>query len=126
MIRRLSAPTNRRLALIACAWLLLLAQTLGLAHRVLHGSHGSSAGTVVAAEAAPAAHHHHHGWFDHDDGDGPQCQLYDHLAAGDLLTAAVAAVATLPPVPVPAAFHAAWQLATQAAGFLARGPPTLR
>jgi len=79
-------PFHRRLAL---AWLLaaalLLAQTLGLAHQVLHAPGG-------AQDTALFGHH-----------DGADCQLFDHLGHGD----ALAATALLPLPQAPAAAPAA-------------------
>ena len=73
-------PPRRRLA---CAWLLaaalLLAQTLGLAHQVLH------APGVLSGDQGSALFGHH---------DGAECQLFDHLSHGDML---VAAALPLPP-----------------------------
>jgi hypothetical protein len=85
---------------------LLLAQWLGLAHGVQH------APVMKASSAA---------WF--DDHDEPDCRLFDQAAHGDLLVAGAGTVpAELPPLP-PVPRHAAWLLAHQAAGALARGPP---
>lgn len=113
MDRRAFLIAHRRwLPLLLAA--LLLAQTLGLVHRVLH----RPAGATVAS-AADVRHD-----FGHDDGD-PQCRLYDQLAQGDLAFGC----ATLPLVPaLPAGCVGALpagRLAPQAAGFLARGPPSL-
>lgn len=70
-----STMTPRRR--LAFAWLLaaalLLAQTLGLAHQVLHAP-GALSG---ANESALFGHH-----------DGAECQLFDHLSHGDMLVAA--------------------------------------
>jgi hypothetical protein len=99
---------------------LVLAQALGALHRIAHPP-GSGA-TVVAAAVAQD------GWLldlfaGHDDDGG--CELFDQLTHGDALCAAHG----LPlPSPLPLSHpvvHAGWQLAGQAAGFLARGPPTL-
>ena len=105
-------------ALIAA---LVLLQTLGLMHRIVHA--GTAAAAVHAnAGVAPAA------WAEtlfagHDKGSA--CALYDQLlqphAAVDTACAAKPAFAP----PRPADQHRAWQLALQAHGFLARGPPAL-
>lgn len=112
---------NRRaLPILRLGWplllaALLLAQALGLVHRVLH----APAGAVVSAHAADEAH-----GFGHDAGD-PQCRLYDQLAGGDLACGAPAGmVPTLRPAE-PVSAPPAGRLAPQASGFLARGPPSL-
>ena len=96
----------------ALALALVLAQTLGALHRVAHadgaGGHGGWEQALFAGDHA-----------------GGGCDLYDALSTGDALCAD-AGVPMAQPVPVaPVRRHAGWQLAAQAAGFLARGPPAL-
>ena len=114
MDRRAFITAHRRwLPLLLAA--LLLAQTLGLVHRVLHRPGG---GTVVSA--ADGRQHA----FGHDDGDS-QCRLYDQLAQGDLAFGSVTlSVAPALPAGCVGALPAG-RLAPQAAGFLARGPPSI-
>lgn len=92
---------------------LLLAQTLGLVHRVLHAPATTAAATHDAG--APG--------FGHDAGDG-QCRLYDQLAHGDLAFGAMPALAVVPLPAATAGVPPAGRLAPQASGFLARGPPS--
>lgn len=94
----------------------------GLTHDHPH-AHPQGHDTVPLADGqAPQAA----GWlqqlFD-ADGHAASCVLYDQLAHADgLLTVPLS---WLPPAWVPGtlAWQACWQLAAQAAGYLARGPP---
>ena len=134
-------PLLRRLSLHRHTWLVLvlvalLAQTLGLLHRQAHGPAGHD-GPQQVASAAGAAHDHaipgHTSEAEHGSGwlqqlfsgeaDQASCALYDQLTHADLLP--VLPLQSVPTVRVPAVppFHAHWQLAAQALGFLARGPP---
>jgi hypothetical protein len=122
--RRLSDRLHRAI-LIAALVALALAQTLGALHAIVHAPRLASTGSgaVLERAAAPrtdwlAALFTGHAHADH------ACDLYDQLSHADMLPAVLPA---LPPVlpPVAAdAVHVAWRLASQAAGFLARGPPT--
>lgn len=94
---------------------LVLAQTLGALHRVAHP--GDDGATAASADWVLDL------FADHDH-DGA-CELFDQLTHGDALCAASAAPLPSPPPPAPVMRHAAWQIAAQAAGFLARGPPLL-
>jgi hypothetical protein len=121
-----SSRTRRPTALIAAVLVaLVLVQSLGLLHRFAHAPRGPADVVSVSVSVAGTATA---GWlktlFAGHDQDGA-CDVYDQLAHADLL-AGVAPV-TLPaiePMP-PATPHHAWQIAAQAAGFLARGPPSL-
>jgi len=120
-----TAPHRRTRALITLSVIaLLLAQMLGLLHRIEHAGRGHLAALSVAANAqtakAPSALKLLFG--SHDAGS---CDLYDQVTHGDALW--TTATLTLPAafVPAPAEVHRAWHLAAQSAGFLARGPPTL-
>jgi hypothetical protein len=87
---------------------LLLAQALGLVHRVWH------APGLAGPEAAAFDGHAH---------DTPECRLIDQLAHADGLAGADF-VPALPPRPAPLATPPrSPALAAQAAGALARGPP---
>lgn len=96
---------------------LVLTQLLGVAHRAMsgHATHSAQAGDAGPhlLKALFAGHH--------DDRD---CKVYDQWAHADLadVSAAVQAVGLPGETPV-VATHRAWQIAAQAAGFLARGPP---
>ncbi len=98
----------------ALAWALvlamLLAQGLGLWHRVQHGPAVGLAHSLRVLAAAPEVGAvaavgqaraeggaHHAGLFGHATGEDAQCQLYDHASSGlGLLAAAAAAAAPLP------------------------------
>lgn len=111
-------PVNRRRWLPPLLALLLLVQTLGLLHRVLHAP-GRHAVAHVTAQSGGAASP-----FGHDDGD-LQCQLYDQLAHADLAFGAAPVLAVIVPAHAREGVPPAGRLAPQAAGFLARGPPSL-
>jgi hypothetical protein len=130
--------SRRRLALaVAVAIALVLAQWLGMVHQVVHhgasraGGHFGERVSVHAGEH-PRAHdvgrtrdHRFGGVFDgHDDG-GTHCHLYDQLAHADALSAMPCDVPDVTPPHAAPAVHASWQLAAEAAGALARGPPCL-
>lgn len=108
------------LGLLVCAC--LLAQTLGLVHRVQHG--GRSAPEALAVASAPQADAHPHLFAGH--ARATDCQLYDHLGLAELLATA--------PLPALATVHAALAVARLPAGiaarlalaFQARAPPVLR
>lgn len=104
---------HRPLAAFLAVTALLLAQALGLAHRVAHAPH-AHAGTVASA-------------FDiqHDEGSA-ECRLVDQAAFGDAVTTPVV-LAGLPPAgPEPAlgALPAAVAKAS-AQPYRARGPPSI-
>lgn len=104
---RASTFLRRQLHLLLA--LVLLAQTLGLVHRVLHARADHP---VAAASSA----------FGHDAGD-LDCRLFDQLAHADIAFGIAALpIVQVQPLP-PAAVLPAGRLAPQASGFLARGPP---
>jgi hypothetical protein len=96
---------------------LLFAQMLGLVHRVAHPSNEAAA--TLSAPAAPGAHAL---WDGHDDGS--QCRLYDQLAHADLVVDTPGVGSVTATAAVACASPRGWRLAAQAAGFLARGPPS--
>lgn len=104
---------------------LVLVQTLGLMHRIVH-LHGRSQPADVPAVSADSGNSE--SWvkalFEGHDSER-DCAQYDQLSHGDLAwdsTVPAAHVAAGLPVVV---HHPGWHLAAQAAGFLARGPPAL-
>jgi len=113
MHRRLvPLPLRRPLAgLLICA--LLLTQALGLLHRVLHADGPSHPAHDHGRIEALFDHHH-------DLGD---CQIFDQLSHADGAGFAFVEPGAMPPSPPPAAALQTLQLAAQAAGYLARGPP---
>lgn len=127
-----TASSRRTRTLIAISVVaLLLAQLLGLLHRIEHAGRGHLPSLAVAAKAdlatlatlsakAPSALKLLFG--SHDAGS---CDLYDQVTHGDALSTATAPLPAPAFTEAPAEVHPAWHLAAQAAGFLARGPPAL-
>jgi len=131
-----SFPSNRRRGFaFVLALALVTVQMLGLAHRVVHADREAlaveavsiSRGTPEGASEQGGLHPYHAAagglaaLFSGHQGD--ECDAFDAMSHADL-----AVDVTLDPVPLPrtvsACFmHAAWQLAAQAQGFLARAPP---
>lgn len=119
-------PTFRfRHALITGVLLaFVLAQALGLMHRVVHAPFVGQAVMQASADAPQAGvswvtalfagHDHEHG-----------CKLYDQSSHADLACGDAPAPALQGPAAAADLIHPGWQLAAQAAGFLARGPPAL-
>jgi hypothetical protein len=102
----------------------VLAQALGLMHRIVHAPFGGH-GFVHASAEAPRADVP---WVKalfagHDNEHG--CDLYDQSSHADLACGDVLTVALQEPAAGTEQLHSGWQLAAQAAGFLARGPPAL-
>jgi hypothetical protein len=107
--------TGLRAAFIAALLaLLVLAQTLGALHRVAHAGGDGAAASGNWVLDLFAGHDH----------DG-SCELFDQLTHGDALCSASPPAMPSQSPGEPATRHAAWQIAAQAAGFLARGPPLL-
>ena len=118
MPRHLVPPPLRRplAGLLVCA--LLLTQALGLLHRVLH------AGGPAAVHAVPALHGKgalealfagHHGAGD--------CQIFDQLSHADGMGCGFVEPGAVPPAQRPSWAPKAPNVAAQASGHLARGPP---
>jgi len=108
--------------LLLCA--LLLTQALGVLHRT---QHADGPPVALADHAQPAEHAAHgHGVFEalfaqhHDAGD---CQIFDQLSHADGVGFAFAEPGNMAPAQLPAQALQVPQLAAQAAGNLARGPP---
>lgn len=121
----------RTALIVAVLAALVLAQALGLMHGIAHFQRAAAvAGAMVAADApqAAASEPPPSGWlqalFTGHDRDGG-CELYDQLSHADVLCGvpALHLPSALPPAPAPG--PGSGQLAQQAAGFLARGPPVL-
>ena len=98
---------------------LVFAQTLAALHRVVHAPTPNGA---QAQRAAPQASILEALFAGHDVEHG--CDHYDQLNHADLASGAAPGFAhALIAFEAPAG-HPGWHLAPQAAGFLARGPPT--
>lgn len=104
----MTTPRHLRHRLVL-AWLLaaalLLAQSLGLAHQVLHAPGG-------AQDTALFGHH-----------DGADCQLFDHLAHGDALAAALPPPLPDLPAAAPAAALQPGEARVCSTAYSARAPP---
>ena len=101
---------------------LALAQSLALLHRIVHSPH------LSAAPAVSVQHSPGQGWLQtlfagHDHAGG--CELYDQLGHADLMWGESACPCAAQAAEQPFTDHPGWLLASQAAGFLARGPPGL-
>ena len=104
-------------------------QTLGAMHRVIHAHQSyalASAALMVVqpavTEAAEAS------WLEglfsgHDTKSS--CDQYEALSHADLAAAKICVYSVPISSETATAFHSGWQLAAEAAGFLARGPPAL-
>ncbi len=105
---------------------LVLLQTLGLIHRTAHRTH-LPAVIASAALAAPSTDTHTDAaWLKAlftGHAEGAACVLYDQLGHADAPFDVPALRLPDPVVAHTETVHRAWQLAHQAAGFLARGPP---
>lgn len=130
-LRRRRAPRGLWVLIVA----LLMLQMLGVVHRVAHASRLAPAAvqarlstlvhrpsSVLVGSAPPVAD----GWLRRIFGaesHADACVLYDQLTHADGVVSVLPS--WLPQVWVAAAstWYACWQLAAQAAGFLARGPP---
>ena len=119
----------RRLACSALLVALVLAQTLGLVHRIVHaptGGHSALAVPVLASASASAAMEAGTRWLKalfsgHSSEQG--CDLYDQLSHADAVPEAPAAAILAHGLDAVPTRHSAGQVAAQAAGFLARAPP---
>lgn len=105
---------------------LLLTQLLGLLHRLVHAD-GRASDAPRAVAMAEAAFAEPGGWLDQlfDGHDRHGCDAFDQLTHADALCSVAALPLAAAQDSAPAERHHAWQLAHQAAGFLARGPPLL-
>jgi hypothetical protein len=109
----------RRPLLAGVLLALVVAQTLGAMHRIVHAPAGNGHLAFVDAKGTPhglaalfSGHSSEHG-----------CDLYDQLAHADLLPALPPALPSVPPAPLPEAAVRVACIAQPVAGHLARGPP---
>lgn len=121
-LRRILTPL-----IFVIAVLMLLAQALGLVHRIAHPP-ASLRAVAASVEAQPSVTaglplaHWVQALLPAHNSDR-SCQLYDQLTHADVAIGAMPAVASHSFGDLPQATHRASRLAAQAAGFLARGPP---
>ena len=129
-----SSLNRRRGFAFVLALALVAVQMLGLAHRIVHADRAQLAAAAALALAgsadAPAlksaAHRSGSSWLlalfsGHDPGH--DCDAFDQMSHADAVVGMTLDTA-LPSAPVEACVtHAAWHLAAQAQGYLARGPP---
>ena len=102
----------------------VLAQALGLMHRVVHAPFLGHGLAQASAEAPQAGGSWEKALFaGHDSERG--CHLYDQAGHADLACGDAPGLALQRPTAAAETIHPGWQLAAQAAGFLARGPPAL-
>ncbi|MEO8057980.1 MAG: hypothetical protein ABI671_06615 [Burkholderiales bacterium] len=101
----------------------VLAQALGLMHRIVHAPFVGQAAAHASAEAPRAEMSWLKALFSGHDSER-DCHLYDQAGHADLACGDAPSLALQGPVAAAdVLLHPGWQLAAQAAGFLARGPP---
>ena len=116
-------PRRLRRPLLAGVLLaLVLAQTLGAMHRIVHAPRAN--GQVAAGLAAKGMPHGLAALFAGHSGE-QGCELYDQLVHADLLPVLPPALPPVPPAPAPDAVVRVACFAQPIAGHLARGPPVL-
>ena len=119
---RFARSSTRFTALIGAVLLsLVMAQTLGLLHRLAHGS-GALAGVTAVGADSQAADGLKRLFAGHDKDSGT-CDLYDQLTHANALASVPVLVLPLMQPMAAVQRHVSWHLAAQSAGFLARGPP---
>ncbi len=95
---------------------MLLAQMLGLAHRVAHGSALQAHAQAKPEWHAPLFDTHH---------DAADCRLFDQSSHADAPGLALAPAPTRPEHPAPALQTSRPHAAAAYRAYLARGPPAL-
>ncbi|MEO5881530.1 MAG: hypothetical protein ABIQ06_03870 [Caldimonas sp.] len=113
---------------------LLAVQTLGLAHRVVHAERGAYLkhelprlfASVGAPELQTLSRGSGRGWIEalfagHEQGH--DCDAFDQMSHADATVESLLATVPVPRAANRSFMHAAWHLAAQARGFLARAPP---
>ena len=118
-IARRNVARRRVAVALVVAIALFAVQWLGQLHRAVHPSDTAT----TAAFAEPSAELVQALFGDHDRLH--DCDAFDQASHADLApTSPIDAALSMPPVPV-SAWHAAWHVAAQARGFLARAPPSI-
>ena len=122
---QLSRPARRSVLMLLMAALVLV-QALGLMHRVVHVhaqlQHAAVPPLAAAGSATTAGDSWVKALFGNHDGER-DCAQYDQLTHADLAWDSVPAIASRASGIGHGLCRPGWQLAAQAAGFLARGPP---
>ena len=112
--------------IVVLAMALGFSQTLGAMHRAIHAYQTSaSAGHVMTVQASVTAAAKASWLGDLFSGHDTKsaCDQYDALSHADLAAAKIRNELVPPSSEAVTSFHFGWQLAAQATGFLARGPP---
>ena len=100
----------------------VLAQALGLMHRIVHAPLPGQGFVHASVEAPQAGLSWLKALFAGHDNERA-CDLYDQSSHADLACGDAPSLALQGPNATADVIHPGWQLAAQAAGFLARGPP---
>ncbi len=120
--------TVRRSAFALLLVALVVVQTLGLMHRIVHLHGRSQPLDAPVVNVVSVVGDTGESWvkalFEGHDSER-DCAQYDQLSHGDLAWGSAATTASATPELPVVAHHPGWHLAAQAAGFLARGPPAL-
>ena len=119
-----SQHRERILLLLAAA--LVFVQVLGMMHAVLH-DHAQTGASSPAGRAAfaQASDESFIGALFSGHDSQADCDEFDHITHADQARFDTPAFAAQRTDRIEVAIHAGWHIATQASGFLARGPPSL-
>ncbi|HEX7441958.1 MAG TPA: hypothetical protein VF319_17885 [Caldimonas sp.] len=119
---RASSARFRRTLFSVVLLALVLAQTLGLVHRIVHSPLAlHSTAPSGAPPTRPVSDWLKALFAGHSTEQG--CELYDQLGHADFVALDAVPVPLLHPTEASVASRPVLHLAAQAAGFLARGPP---
>lgn len=118
---RAASMRFRRLACATLLFALVLAQTLGLVHRIVHAPIGGHPAISASASTKAGTSWLKALFAGHSNEQG--CDLYDQLSHADAVPAASTAAILAHAFDAVPTWHSVGHLAAQAAGFLARGPP---
>jgi hypothetical protein len=124
-MKRQTFARHRRSIMLLLMAALVLVQVLGVMHAVLHEH--SRFRPATAASTAIVDPADSDSWVktlfaEHDS--QADCDHYDHMTHADQAWFDVPSFGHASTQEISLAFHSGWHLAQQAAGFLARGPPS--
>ena len=125
-MNRLARTRQRgRILLLLLAAALVFVQVLGMMHAVLHdhARTGASSHAGKALFAQRADESFMAALFSGHDSQA-DCDQFDHITHADHVGFDTPAFAVQRADRIEATLHAGWHIAGQAAGFLARGPPS--